>query len=239
MAFYAIALGVAVVVSLVSGGSLRRLGEIRLRALWALFASLAIQIGLELVSLPEARFDTLGIGLLMASYALLLAFCATNLRLRGMAIVMIGIGLNALVIGLNQGMPTKVATMIDDGVEVPVADDTVKHQAEQPDDWLGFLGDTIVLPEPFNEVISFGDLILAAGFVNVCFAATRRSRRPSAPLVADSAPVAPSATPEPEVVLDLVTYEDIDRLAPDRRGARSGSETVPRSTRTLSRVTTA
>jgi hypothetical protein len=102
----------SVLVVVVTRGSFERLGQIRLTAVWLLLVALVAQVVLEIVDFPEARIDDLGLGLLLATYVLILAFCFLNRRLAGMTIVAIGIVLNVLVIALNQGMPTK-----DDVVE--------------------------------------------------------------------------------------------------------------------------
>ena len=44
---------------------------------------------------------------LVVSYAFLLLFCAANLRLRGLAVVAVGIALNGIIITVNSGMPVR------------------------------------------------------------------------------------------------------------------------------------
>jgi len=169
---------VAVVVMLfVTRGSLSQLARIPVRAWWLLLGAFAIQIALEYIDFPKDQIETVGFGILMLSYALLLAFAVANLRLRGMWIITLGIALNALVIGLNQGMPTKPVGEDAHGrrIRKPV-EQTVKHRQESKDDILGFLGDKIVLPNPFDEVVSAGDIILCIGLVDVCYYASRRNR---------------------------------------------------------------
>lgn len=168
----------ALIVVLVTGGSFRELGRLRITGVWILFAGLALQIFLEFVELPKSQHETLGYGILMVSYALVLAFCFSNLQTRGFGLISIGIALNALVIGLNQGMPT-----------VPIGNDaagnrvrerieqTVKHRPQSDDDLLPFLDDRIILPEPFDEVFSFGDLIMSVGICEMAYFSTRRRRR--------------------------------------------------------------
>ena len=97
---------VATIVVLVSWGDPRRLAHLEISGVWLLFVGLAIQICLEVVDVPKSQIETVGYGLLMASYALILAFCFVNLSIRGFGVIAFGIALNALVIGLNQGMPT-------------------------------------------------------------------------------------------------------------------------------------
>ena len=59
--------GVALVVVLVTRGSFSQL-------FWMVLVALAIQILLAFVDIPANRLDDLGFGLVMASYAFLLAF---------------------------------------------------------------------------------------------------------------------------------------------------------------------
>jgi hypothetical protein len=116
----------------------------------------------------------------MVSYVLILAFCVTNLSTRGFGVIAIGIAMNALVIGLNQGMPTKPIGSDAQGNRIfkPVQQ-TVKHQQQRDDDLLGFLGDRILFPKPLNELVSFGDLVLAVGLCELVYYGSR-TRKTSA-----------------------------------------------------------
>src|SRR5689334_21150858 len=102
-----LALLVALLVPLFTHGSYKRLLATDVHWGWILTAGLAIQIVLEFASPPRRYWHSFGFGLLVASYVLVLAFCARNLVLRGMSIVLIGVACNALVIVANQGMPVK------------------------------------------------------------------------------------------------------------------------------------
>lgn len=165
------ALLLALVLVPLTGGSFKRLGMLEFDSPWMLFVGLGLQLVLELTPVvPESRADDLGFALLLASYALILSFCLLNLRITGMSVVTIGIALNVLVIGLNQGMPYRVPA--GDKLET-----TVKHRPERRDDLLTVLDDRIVVPGPLSQSVSFGDLIIAAGIVNVTFRASRRGRR--------------------------------------------------------------
>ena len=168
-----IALAIALLIPLLTRGSYARLLAIRWHWAALLFAGLAIQIVLEYYTLPRAYWHDWGYGLLVASYVLILGFCFRNLVLRGMGVVIIGISCNALVIGLNQGMPVKIPPEWRTEVW---AQSTVKHHPQQPDDRLRFLSDIIVLKEPFDTVLSFGDMILAVGLCDVAFWASRRPK---------------------------------------------------------------
>jgi hypothetical protein len=167
---YVIAIVVAILVVPLTGGQFARLGDIRLHRVWLLFAGLGLQILLEFVDLPRARYDDLGLALLLLSYVFIIGFGLSNLLLTGMGVITVGIAMNAFVIALNQGMPYRYP----EGEKVET---TVKHRPEQSDDILPVLGDTIVLGDPVNAAISFGDLVIAVGLVDLTYRASRRPRR--------------------------------------------------------------
>ena len=170
MLVYLVAIVVALLIVPLTGGRFRQLVRIELRRVWLLFAGLGLQVLLELVDLPRARYDDVGLALLLASYVFIIGFGLSNLLLTGMGVITVGFALNAFVIALNQGMPTRVP----DGEKIET---TVKHRPEEPDDILPVLGDSMALGDPFNASISFGDLIIAVGLVDLTFRASRRPRR--------------------------------------------------------------
>jgi hypothetical protein len=174
----AVAGGIAIAIVLVTRGSLSQLLRLRIQSIWLALLALTIQVVLDLVDFPDDRIDDLGFALLMVSYALLLAFCFVNIRVPAMWIVTLGVALNTIVIGLNQGMPTRdreVTTASGRTVEQPI-DRTVKHRPESGDDILPFLGDKIVIPEPIDDVISVGDIVIGVGIVGVCYLGSRPRR---------------------------------------------------------------
>ena len=81
---------------------------------------------------------------------------------------------------MTVGMPTRAVGLDDQGrrVEQPI-EQTVKHRPKSPDDLLGFLGDEILLPRPFDALISVGDIVLAIGVCELAYFGSRpRRRRP-------------------------------------------------------------
>ena len=173
--------GIALVVVLVTRGSLSQLFRLPIQSIWMVLVALGIQILLAFVDIPASRLDDLGFGLVMASYAFLLAFCFVNLRISLMWVIGVGIALNALVIGLNQGMPTRdneVTTRSGRTIEEPI-ERTAKHRPESSDDLLPFLGDRLQVPSPIDEVISIGDVVIGLGIILVCYQGSRVRRRRS------------------------------------------------------------
>ena len=168
----------AVIVVVVTRGSWTRLVQLPIRGSGFFLAGLLIQVGLDLIDLPPDLIDSLGFGLLMLSYAFLLAFCFVNLPLRGMGVIAIGIALNVLVIGLNQGMPTRTVGLDERGSRIEERfERTVKHRPASDDDLLGFLGDEILPPRPFNALISVGDIVLSLGICGLAYFGSRTRRR--------------------------------------------------------------
>lgn len=139
------------------------------------------------------------VALVLFSYLALLAFALGNLRFAGMAIVALGLAANAAVITANEGMPVDpqavVAAGIADPEETIMIEFGTARRWQEADDRLSLLGDMVPITI-LGEVVSFGDLILAAGMANVAFrllspsAASRRAaagtRRRQAPAHAAS-----------------------------------------------------
>jgi uncharacterized protein DUF5317 len=231
---YAIAIVVALAIPLLTRGSYGRMLAARWHYGFVLFLGLVLQIVLEYVTIPREHWHDVGFGLLVASYVLILAFAARNLVIRGMGIVFIGIACNALVITLNQGMPFKVpAEWRNESWTQP----TVKHHSQQSDDKLRFLSDIIVVKEPFDSVLSFGDLILAVGLCDVAYNVSRKPKRrrprPSGRADETGDPEAAPASASPPAPsarngsIDLTEPEDDQEFALTRsRNTRSRATTT-------------
>ncbi|MFM7061081.1 MAG: DUF5317 family protein [Actinomycetes bacterium] len=168
MVFTGLTLILALGVAVATRGSLGRITELGWRRPWLLGVGVTIQAGLEFVRVGGGQDAYVPAAVLLLSYACILGFCASNLRITGMGVILIGIALNATVIALNLGMPYRAPV----GREMPAS---VKHRPERSDDVLTIISDRIVLP-PLRTSISFGDLIIAVGLIDLCY---RGSRRPS------------------------------------------------------------
>jgi hypothetical protein len=176
----AVALLTGGLLGLVAGGRVAGLGEVHLRWWGALAAGVALQVVAGPLGLG-GRPGTTAVG---ASYLCLLAFALANRSLAGMPVVCVGLALNATVILVNGGMPVRpeaVAAVGLDPDELDTAELGAKRHLEGPDDRLTFLGDVLPL-RPLGEVVSVGDVIVAAGVGGVLFRLLRRrSLSPSLP----------------------------------------------------------
>jgi hypothetical protein len=144
-----------------TGGRPRYLGHHRLRGWWLVVLGFGLQVA-------AGRLDagSLGTVLALVGAAALVAFAALNPHLVGIGVVAAGVIANALVIGVNDGMPVRpsavVAAQVATRAEEPFLGYGPRHHRETSQDTLAFLADNIPIPA-FREVVSFGDLILAVG----------------------------------------------------------------------------
>jgi hypothetical protein len=178
MVFTLLALLAGVTIGLVTGGRPRNLTDHHVLGWWLLLPGFAFQMVANQISL-----HTLGTAILLVGYGLLLTFVAVNRGLIGIFIVAVGLAANALVIGLNGGMPVRSSAVVSAGIADQAGVTAVnyghRHHLETNSDVLPWLGDIIPLPT-LHQVISFGDLILAVGVTDV--AAHLLHRRPGRPV---------------------------------------------------------
>lgn len=165
MPFTLTVLTLAVVLSYLRGGRLRRIAEAPLRWPLLLFLGLALQLGVDLAAsrglLVTAALESYL--LLLASQVLVLMWVLVNWKLPGMVLVGLGLALNAAVIGANGAMPVDpaaIAALGIEGAEVPPG----KHVLMDESTRLPWLADIWALP-PLRSIISVGDIVLAAGLI--------------------------------------------------------------------------
>lgn len=200
-----IAIAVALVIGLATGGSLANAGGLRIRLLPVLVAALLIQVA---IFTPIAgRWDIthrigpyIHIGTLFA----VLFVMFRNLHIPGMKIIIVGAALNALVITVNGGfMPSPESALERAGRLERVRQEEARQQGESyvlsnskiadDDTRLPFLGDAIAIPErvPLSNVISIGDILIAIGAITAIVRVMHRKqdapREPSESTIPDAA----------------------------------------------------
>jgi hypothetical protein len=166
-----LAIAVGVGLGLRWGGRIAHVLEWRPVLPLALAAGLAALALADLAGLRGAPGATLSI-LGMAS---LLAFAVVNIRTGGMVLVVAGLGLDLLVTLLNFGTPVSGSALVSSGlVDRGELDDVVLTGGRTLADGavLAFLGD--VIPLPWGQVISIGDLLTLAGIALVTASLLRR-----------------------------------------------------------------
>jgi Family of unknown function (DUF5317) len=146
-----------------AGRDLRRLSEVRLRAVWTAFVAIAIQLAITTL-FPEGGHQ-LHAGLHLVSYVLAGAFVVANRALPGLAVMALGGALNLVAITLNGGvMPASRAAMATAGIPVEAG---FANSGVLAHPRLAILGDVIGVPGPWPlaNVLSIGDVVLYAGLL--------------------------------------------------------------------------
>jgi hypothetical protein len=128
-----------------------------------------------------ARLDGGGAYFLMAlALGALVWFAVENLHLVGMGVVAVGLCANIIPVILNQGMPVRAKALLHanvvDAADVSSVELSGGRHIEQTDDKLMVLADIIPLPAA-QQVLSFGDLIIFVGTIDVIAHLVRRQRR--------------------------------------------------------------
>lgn len=160
MVIFLAAIGVGLVIGLVRGGRIRHLARIRPR--WPALG------GAGLVGVLVASFAPLAAPeiVLTAALAACLVFCLFNLRLRGLGVVAVGLAANLAPLVVNGFVPVDsdalVHAEIADRGEVETIELDGAQRVADDETPLWFLGRIIPVPE-LGLVLSFGDLIVAAG----------------------------------------------------------------------------
>jgi Family of unknown function (DUF5317) len=143
------------------GGSIARVGELRVKAVWAAAAAIGVQVVLT-------EFDALhgfaSYAAHFASYGLAAWFVIANLHVRGLWIIGLGGAANLLAISANGGvMPASPAAARLAGLAADAG--RFQNSAVVGHARLAFLGDVFAWPHPLPlaNVFSVGDVLLVVG----------------------------------------------------------------------------
>jgi hypothetical protein len=119
MKLMVVSLSLALLAGVVLGGRMRNLSAIKLR--WTGLA--IVGFALQWVTGPGSTIPLL---CLYLSFVLLTVFALKNIRIVGFPIILIGISMNFLVIGLNQGMPVARQALTSSG-QADTLDDLISN----------------------------------------------------------------------------------------------------------------
>ena len=176
MVLAGVALLVAIVVGWLSGGSLDRLGHVPLSSRRLVWGAVVAQIVGTFVGGPVYPLG------LAVSAGLVLWFLARNRGVRGTGLVALGLLSNALVVGLNGAMPVSVEAAGRAGTTTQniLTGQDQRHELADQHSRLRFLGDVIPVPAPWRpEVVSPGDVLVAAGLAQLVLLGMRTGRGPA------------------------------------------------------------
>jgi hypothetical protein len=153
---------VALLAVMLTGGSLRRLADVRIRHTWLLWAALGDQI-LIISVFPDAHPRMLAAAHI-ASYVAAGACLVLNRHLAGAWLLAAGGATNALVIVANGGTMAASADAVRASGRIPVGDQ-FDNSAVLPHPRLSWLGDILATPSwlPGHTVFSIGDIAIWLG----------------------------------------------------------------------------
>jgi hypothetical protein len=176
VAFVGLIVVLAILAAVLTGGRWHPFTHELLRAPgYVVVAVLAQVLGAVLADHSSADW-VYPTGLVVSAISALI-FCIANLRVAGVALVALGLVLNAVVVARNGAMPVSIAAASRAGVStltIATGEDPRHEIAGRGSVWRG-LGDVIPVPMPARpEVISPGDLLVAAGLAQFIVMTSRR-----------------------------------------------------------------
>jgi hypothetical protein len=174
----------ALAVGRLAGGSLERLARLRLRRRRLLLLALAAQVAGVLVGGPV---HPLG---LVLSAGLVVGFLTANRGVRGTGLVALGLAANALVVAANGAMPVSAEAAARAGADTfaLAGGGDARHELLDDGARLRWLSDVVPLPLPWRpEVVSPGDVLVAAGVAQLVVLGMLRPLRGVPPVPAAAA----------------------------------------------------
>ena len=164
------------------GGSVQALASLTMPGWSLVFLALAVQaLGAFAEPLGLPAPDVCYVVGMVLSAVLITIFVARNRDLRGMALIASGFLFNAIVITANGAMPVSERAAARAGLVVRFTEDDAKHELLTDATRLPWLADVIPVPLPSqlgSNVLSFGDVVLAAGIGVLVTSAMLRRERP-------------------------------------------------------------
>jgi hypothetical protein len=146
-----------------TGGKLRRLGDITLH--WVPLAVVALVVQVLVITVWPGMPHGLAVAAHLATYLMLGAVVWANRAVPGMLVIALGAGLNALAIAANDGtLPASARALRQAGIKPRVG---FQNSGVLTHPHLPWLGDIMVTPSwlPLRNMLSVGDLVLLAGAV--------------------------------------------------------------------------
>jgi hypothetical protein len=175
-----LAVGLGIAVGFLLGGRLWHLADLRLRAVWLFYLAIGLQIvAFPSETLPWSVGDRLAIGMWLASYGCLVVAAACNVRVKGAAVVGLGMASNLAAVVANGGHMPGLPSALRAAGHVYTGAHNNEVAASHPH--LAWLVDRWAVPHwiPGGNVYSVGDVLIAVGAV-VMVSAAMHARRPLA-----------------------------------------------------------
>jgi Family of unknown function (DUF5317) len=168
----------AVGVGLLLGGRLAGIAHLQLQHGEVLALALVVQVTAWALGSVSAVGYALGVTVAALAAGI---FCVRNLTVQGVPLMTLGLALNFLVVAANGAMPVSLAAAQRAGVDVMelLSGASPRHEVATDRTMLDWLGDVIPVALPGRpEVVSVGDVLLAAGLALLVVTAMRAAPRP-------------------------------------------------------------
>lgn len=167
MLWLALVLFLAMTIAVLRGGRLANLGDIQLRLWWLLPLGFLLQIATSWVPDSATWAESVGLALVLISFAPLVLLVVLNRTRTGMWLAGVGVLMNFSVIALNGGMPVlpgaAEAAAGFTGTTLSLAE-SYKHVTLDASTKLSFMADVIpIRMAGQGQVVSLGDVFLAVG----------------------------------------------------------------------------
>jgi Family of unknown function (DUF5317) len=163
----------AVGVGLLFGGRVAGIGSLRLQHREVLALALVVQVTAWVLGTVSAVGYALGVTVAALAAGI---FCARNLAVPGVPLMTLGLALNFLVVAANGAMPVSLAAAQRAGLDVAglLAGASPRHEVVTDETVFSWLGDVVPVALPWRpEVVSIGDVLLAAGLALLIVIAMR------------------------------------------------------------------
>lgn len=176
---------IGLLLAVVTGGRTSALAQVHLRGERVLLASLAVSMFAPTIDSSNTLPSTVLLWMLWVTPLLIvIGVLVFNLRLPGLALVLLGIVLNLLVVLANGGMPVSADSvgLVSDIGALQELDQSWLHVLLEPDTAFPFLADVIPIPGPswHRGVVSLGDLYMSFGLAYMLFMSTHQDKRDNA-----------------------------------------------------------
>lgn len=169
----------AVVLGWGFGGRLATLGDLPVRHWPLLMAALLVQVVGALAVPAGLPAEPVAVGSVLVSGALAVVFCVANRGAHGITLAGLGLLCNGLVICLNGAMPVSHHAADRAGMSWSTLRDDARHEPADARTLLRPLGDVVPVPLPGRpEVVSVGDLLVAAGVAQFVLSGMLRRAAP-------------------------------------------------------------
>lgn len=170
----------ALIISLISGGKISRLGELVLREFWLVPLALFIQAGVYWATVRGVGLGSswLSPALDTGSYLLLLVFTFRNISLPGMWWITLGVLFNTIVIAFNGGVMPVDPSFLPETSRIALLAGQGTHGLMTATTHLKFIADRFYLAVPGlqKQVFSVGDCIIDIGCFILVFRTMRETK---------------------------------------------------------------